>query len=51
MLKLRFRLRTKIVLGFILLVAIQGVLLTISVNQLIILELKEMVRSKGMHLS
>lgn len=51
MLKLRLRLRTKIVLGFILLVAIQGVLLTIVVNQLITFELKEMVRSKGMHLS
>lgn len=51
MLKLRLRLRTKIVLGFILLVAIQGVLLTISVNQLVTWELKEMVRNKGMHLS
>ncbi|MFN3477578.1 MAG: histidine kinase dimerization/phospho-acceptor domain-containing protein, partial [Candidatus Methylomirabilales bacterium] len=49
--KLRLRLRTKIVLGFILLMAIQGVLLTISVNQLVTWELKGMVRSKGMHLS
>jgi signal transduction histidine kinase len=30
---------------------IQGVFLTISVNQLITLELKEMLRSKGVHLS
>ncbi len=51
MLKLRLRLRTKIVLWFVLLVAIQGVLLTISVNHLIIIEFKEMVKSKGVHLS
>ena len=51
MLKVRLRLRTKIVLWFILLVGLQGVLLTIAVNQLIFFELKEMAKSKGMHMS
>lgn len=51
MLKLRLRLRTKIVLWFLLLVALQGVLLTVSVNQLTVSELKEMAKSKGAHLS
>lgn len=51
MLKPRLRLRTKIVLWFILLVGLQGVLLTISVDQLVLSELKEMAKSKGAHLS
>lgn len=51
MLGLRLRLRTKIVLWFILLVAIQGVLLSVSVNHLLTLEFKEMVKGKGRHLS
>ncbi len=51
MLKVRLRLRTKIVLWFILLVGLQGVLLTIAVNQLVLFELKEMAKSKGLHMS
>ncbi len=51
MLKVRLRLRTKILLWFILLVGLQGVLLTMSVNQLILFELKDMAKSKGIHVS
>jgi signal transduction histidine kinase len=50
-LQVRLRLRTKIVLWFILLVGLQGVLLTISVNQLVLFGLRELAESKGLHLS
>jgi PAS domain-containing protein len=49
--KTQLRLRTKIMLWFVLLVGLQGVLFTVLADLLFRFEFKEMVRSRGMHLS
>ncbi len=51
MLNLRLRLRTKIVLWFLLLVGLQGLIFSVVINHYFFVELKEMARSRALHLS